>query len=433
MEQNGTKKFDYMWVMVVLCFMIIAISLGFCSSGRNLYLTAITDALDIPRGAFSINNTIRFATSTIFSLYFGKLVMRFGTKKLICAGFLCLMAFSIINTYASHLYLFYIGSIFLGIGISWTSTTMISVVINRWCKRNKGTITGAVLAANGIGGAVAVQIISPIIFEEGNPFGYRNSYHLVTSILIVMLVLILIFFREKPKGDTGALVIEGKKRKSRGQGWSGIDYATAIKKPYFYIALFCMAGIGITLQGLGGIGTPHMYDIGFDKSYVALLSSTANICLTFTKFLSGYMYDKFGMRKTMNISLTCAFFSLIALITLTNTPSGRTIAFVRSIVGTIATPLETVMLPLFAMEFFGSKDFEKFVGVFVAASYTGFAIGSPLGNLCYDIFGDYIVSFYIFSVLLVIVTVALQYALLASRRERKRIESAEKEMSEASI
>ena len=423
---NKKIKFDYTWVMVAICFLMVAISLGFCSSGRNLYLTAITAALDIPRGAFSLTNTIRFATSTIFSLFFGKFVMRFGTKKLICAGFISLICFALINAYASNLFIFYIGSVFLGMGISWTGTSMVSVIVNKWVKSNKGTITGLILAANGFGGAVAVQIISPIIFQEGNPFGYRDSYKMVSVILAVMLLIVVFFLRENPKGaDPARTIVVGKKRKARGEGWSGMDYSVAIRKPYFYVALFCMFGIGMTLQGLGGIGIPHMYDIGLDKGFVATISSISSILLTFTKFSSGVMYDHLGMKKTVNISLFCAFFSLLGLILLTNTPTGRVIAVARCIIGSIATPLETVMLPLFAMEFFGSKDFDKFIGNFVAASYAGFAIGSPLGNLCYDILGNYILSFYIFGAFLIIVTIAMQYVLHASARDRKAIENSE--------
>ena len=79
-------KFDYSWVIVGICFMMIMTSLGLCSSGRTHYLTAITKALDIPRGAFSINDTFRFVTTTVVNLYLGKLIAKFGTKKLICAG-----------------------------------------------------------------------------------------------------------------------------------------------------------------------------------------------------------------------------------------------------------------------------------------------------------------------------------------------------------
>lgn len=419
-------KIDYMWVIIGLSFLMVATSLGLCSSGRNLYLTAITDALDIPRGAFSITNTLRFLTTTVVNLFFGKLVYRFGTKKLICAGFLCLICFALINSFATNLFEFYIGSLFLGTGISWTGTTMASAIVNRWCKSNKGTITGIVLAANGIGGAIAVQIISPIIFEEGNPFGYRTSYHLVATVLSVVLVLIILLYREKPKGESGKTIITAKKRKSRGKGWGGMDYASAVKKPYFYLAILCMFFTGMALQGLGGISYPHMYDIGIDVAFVATISSVSSLLLTISKFSTGFMYDRAGMRISMNICFFCSFVSITGLILITNTPVGHVIAFIRGIFSSFALPLETVMLPLFAMELFGNKEYEKFVGIFASASSAGFAIGSPFGNICYDLLGSYNLAFCIFGALLIFVTVSMQYVLSAAKRDRKAIEEAEK-------
>ena len=45
-EQSEKKlKIDYTWVIIGISFLMVAVSLGLCSSGRNLYLTAITDAL----------------------------------------------------------------------------------------------------------------------------------------------------------------------------------------------------------------------------------------------------------------------------------------------------------------------------------------------------------------------------------------------------
>lgn len=435
MDKQNTKKFkiDYSWVIIALSFMVVAISLGFCSSGRNLYLTAITDALSIPRGAFSITNTIRFFTTSVVNLFFGKLVYRFGTKKLICAGVVSLICFALINSFASQLFVFYIGSVFLGIGISWTGTAMASAVVNKWCKTNKGTVTGAILSANGIGGAVAVQIITPIIFEEGNPFGYRNSYRLVSVILVVVLVLVILLFRENPKGENEKTVVQSKKRKARGTGWVGMDYVAAVKKPYFYIAVACMFMIGMTLQGLGGISFPHMYDIGIDVGFVATISSISSILLTISKFSAGFMYDRAGMRISMNVCLFCAFVSIMGLVLITNTPTGHIIALIRSIVGSFALPLETVMLPLFAMEFFGNKEYEKFVGIFYSASTAGFAVGSPFGNVCYDLFGSYKLAFVIFGIMLIFITVAMQYVLSAANRDRKAIEEAENEKETVSV
>ena len=418
-------KFDYTWVILAICILMIAVSLGFCSSGRSMYLTAITAALNIPRGAFSINDTIRYVTTTLVSLYFGALIKRFGIKKLICAGFLCMIAFSLINAYGTKLYHFYIGGLFLGIGLAWTSTSMVSTIIHRWCKSNLGTITGAVLASNGIGGAIAVQVLSPIIFQEGNPFGYRDSYNLVTLLLIITLLIIMLFFREKPKHEEEEGVVTPKKKKARGAGWIGMNYSDVVKKPYFYAAVTCIFCTGMMLQGLGGIAIPHMYDVGLTVEFVALLSSFTSILLTVSKFGIGFMYDRFGMRITMNISYFSALFSLFGLVVLTNTPLGMSIAFIRGVFSVVALPLETVMIPLFASELFGNKDFDKVLGVFIAANYAGYALGAPLGNLCYDVFGSYNVSFVIFGILMIFASVAMQFVLSSANRDRKKILAAD--------
>ncbi len=415
------KKFDYSWVIIALCFLSVCISLGFCSSGRTMYLTAITDALDIPRSAFSLNDTLRYVTTTVLSLFFGLLVNKFGTKKLMCAGFVCLIGFALLNSIAESLIVFYIAGVLLGMGLSWTGTTMVSVVINRWCKENKGTVTGAILAANGLGGAVSVQILSPVIFEEGNPFGYRNSYRLVALILAIVLVLIVLFFRDAPKGETVTPVATTKKRKARGKGWVGMEYSDVVKKPYFYLALVCMMFTGMALQGLGGISTPHMYDLGMDKAFVANLMTVSSLCLLGSKFLAGFMYDKTGMRITMNICLASSFISILALVLLSNTVIGQIIAFVRVIFAAVALPLETVMLPLYASELFGNKSFDKTVGFFSAASTAGFALGAPFANLCYDMMGDYNVPFIVFSILMVFVTVVMQFVLNSAHRDRAAI------------
>ena len=64
MEEKKTKKFkfDYSWVVIAICFLVTGMSLGFCSSGRTLYMKPITEALGIGRGVFSLNNTFRFVS-----------------------------------------------------------------------------------------------------------------------------------------------------------------------------------------------------------------------------------------------------------------------------------------------------------------------------------------------------------------------------------
>lgn len=155
-ENLKKRKFDYKWVIVGLSFLMVLTALGFCSSSKSLYIAPICEALGISRSTFSINDSCRFITTAIINIFFGSLIAKFGAKKLIGAGFVCLIASMLIYSFATNVYVFYVGGVFLGLGLAWTTTTMVGAVVNRWCKENKGTIMGAILASNGIGAAIAM-------------------------------------------------------------------------------------------------------------------------------------------------------------------------------------------------------------------------------------------------------------------------------------
>lgn len=96
------RKFDSRWLIVGACFLMVFICLGFCSSNKSLYLSAITEALGIKRSLFSINDSCRFVATSVVNLFFGTLIQKFGARKLVGAGFVCLIISTLIYAYAEH-------------------------------------------------------------------------------------------------------------------------------------------------------------------------------------------------------------------------------------------------------------------------------------------------------------------------------------------
>lgn len=416
-------KFDYKWIIIALCFLMVFTCLGFCSSNKSLYIGAITDALGIKRGAFALNDSVRFITTAVINLFFGSLVSRFGTKKLICAGFLCLITSMLVYSFATSVPVFCIGGALLGLGLSWTTTTMVGCVVTKWSHENKGTIMGAILAANGLGGALAAQIVTPIIYEEENAFGYRTAYRLVAIILAFVAVFILVLFRENPKNHDGSKFVVPKK-KSRGQAWVGMDFSEAVKKRFFYSALVCIFLTGFILQGVTGVSGAHMRDVGLDAAYIATMMSLHSIALTGFKFLTGVIYDKFGLRITISTCSAASLVTMVSLALLAPTTTGKILAVVYSVISSLALPLETIMLPIYAGDLFGEKSFNKIMGIFVSANTAGYALGSVMMNSIFDIFGSYNPGFIICAIAMFLVIIALQFVITAAHRARKEIEAA---------
>lgn len=419
MEENQKKRLEYKWVIIALCFLMVLITLGFCSSNRSLYLTAMTEALGVKRSAFSVGDSIRYITTSIVNIFFGSLVARFGTKKLICAGISCLIISSLLYSYGTGLLPIYLAGAFLGMGFSWTTTTMVGSVVNKWCAESKGTIMGLILSSNGIGAAVAAQILSPIIYEEGNAFGYRNAYLLVTFILAALLVIMLLFYKDKPK-ENGEASIDNSKKKKNSAAWIGTDFSEAKKKTYFYGTAVCIFFTGLILQGITGIAAAHMKDVGMDASHIATVLSVSSLALTAFKFLTGVIYDKFGLRVAVTICDGAAVAAMLILANLTNSAGSMMLAIAYGVLASMALPLETIMLPNFAMDLFGVKSFDKILGIFVSVNTAGYAVGVPLMNISYDLWGTYKGMLIVLAVVMGIIALISQFVITAAHKERKK-------------
>ena len=412
------KKLDYTWVIVFACFLLGFFCLGFCSGNKGLYLAAITEALGIPRSLFSFNDSIRYLTTAAMNLFFATVLHKLGVKKMVALGVLSLIIQCVISALATTVWEFYIAGFFLGLGLALCTTTMISFVIRRWCKKNTGKILGFVLAANGVGSALATQVVSPMMYESGDPFGYRNAYWMMAAILVVVGIVVVPLLREQP-ADPQTAVSDKKSAKSR--DWPGMDYEEAKKKPYFYIAAVCIFLTGMCLQGLSGISAAHMKDTGIDPAYVALVVSVQSLMLAVSKFLAGFSYDKFGMRFTMTFCDVCALLSTLLLSLVSATLLGRNLAMAHAVFNALALPLETIMLSLFASELFGNRAFAHTMGIFAAVNTAGYAAGTPLANWCFDAFGTYVPVILFYCGTMLAVTVVFQFILNAAYRERKRI------------
>lgn len=406
------RKIDYSYVIIFLCCFMVLVALGFCSSPKSIFLIPVCDALGISRSAFSLSDSARYITTSIVNIFFGSLIYKFGPKKLICAGFISLIASMLTYSFAQSAFVICIGGALLGLGLSFTTTTMVGAVVNKWCKKNKGTIMGLALASNGIGAAVALQILEPIIYA-GDTFAYRNAYKLVALILAATLVLIIVFFRSSPKNalqeeTEGTEPVKNKP-----------DYKAILKTPYLYPAAIFIFTAGMVLQSVHGIGAPLFTDAGIATSDIKNILSVSSLFLFITKFGVGFIYDKTGVRHTSTICYTSAIISVI-LLCIVSGSGNIALAYVYTAFAALALPLETIMLPIYARELFGEKRFNEALGIFASVNTAGYALGAPLSNLCYDVFGNYNLCLYISIGLMTLALIIVHIVITVSKKTARR-------------
>lgn len=188
---HNKGKFYYGWVIVAVCFCLSFLTLGLINGTSSLYVIPVTNALSVTRSAFSVTFSLRFATQAVLNLFFGFFIHKIGARLMIPIGMLALGCAFICFSMADSLVLFYLGGVLLGCGLGWTSTTICASLINTWFHRHKGTITGIVMAGNGIGGAFSSQMIGGWLAQ----YGWRISYMRTSYIALLYIIPVYLLMR----------------------------------------------------------------------------------------------------------------------------------------------------------------------------------------------------------------------------------------------
>lgn len=406
---KGNVNERYKWVILVLCFLMVFVCLGFCSSNKGLYLSAITEALNIKRSIFSISDSCRYIASALVNMMFGFLIKKFGVRKMTAVGFITLLSSQLVYAFAENVFVFCIGGALLGIGLSFTTNAMVSCIIRRWFSSNIGKYTGIVFAANGVGGAIAAQIISPMINMKSNPFGYRISYIVVSAIILVVGVVTVILLREAPSNEAK----RSTSHESKPVFPDNSEIRPSKRRARFVFLLIAISVFftGFMLQGISGAYAAHFTDVGLTPAFVATVAGVSSIALTFSKVLAGSLYDRFGLRCVL---LVCQGATVIAFVSIALTnPSGvgMLLAIAFAVFYAVALPLETLVIPLIANDLFDGASYDKYLGVLIAINYAGYALGAPLVNVSFDVFGTYNPVFILFAALMVVIAILFQISI----------------------
>ena len=365
----------------VLCFVMIFTGLGFVSSPRSLYVIPVTEALEIERSLYSLVDSLRYVATAVVNLFFGFLVLRVGVRWLIGVGFLSLVGAMLLFATANTVWLLYPAGILMGVGFSFTSTTMVGYVIGRAYPHNRGTVMGAVLAANGLGGALSTPIVSALIHGEG---GYRTSALVVATIVFVVGVFTVALLRAE------SAPAKKPEKKDTEQGTEGEVKTGPLRFALLGAVIFTT---GFCLQGIQGVAAAHMSDVGLGEDLIAAVLSAQMLFLTCSKFMTGFLYDRFGLRVAVLLDMVSSVGVCLLLAFLIPGAIGGVMAFGYAALSAMALPLETVMLPIYAREFFGQHGFASRLGIIVSLNTAGYALGAPFLNLIFDLTGTYLIGF----------------------------------------
>ena len=246
-------------------------------------------------------------------------------------------------------------------------------------QKNSGSISGFAWGLGFVGGLLAL-FLALLLFDVNNPVELRKINVLVGIWFAVFSIPTFLFLKDRKKEKLTKKHISDSFATIR-KTFNSITYYKQISQ--FLIArLFFNDGL-ITIFALGGIYAVGTINFTFEE--VMLLGIVLNSCAGFGSFLFGYLEDKIGVKKVINISLVVLIIATLLAYIAPETNSPKEIFwFAGVLIGLMVGPNQSCSRSLMAQLTPKEKQ-NEFFGFF---ALTGKAT-SFLGPLLFGIITTY--------------------------------------------
>jgi len=236
---TAPMSWRHVLVIVTGCMMTFGCAaLGFSTWG--LFQPVVSDALGVPKTEFALYITIMYLTMTAFSPFAGKILQKKDVRIVLTAA-ACLVSLSfLLTSFTTHIWVFYIAGVLLGMGEIFILWLAMPTLINNWFVKRSGMILGVCMAFTGVGGAVWSTVFT-VLLHDGTDF--HMIYRLWAVIALVTAVPFTLFCLRSKPSDVGLLPYgASSERGTAADPTRGLSAELAMRSPVFY-ALCLFAGV----------------------------------------------------------------------------------------------------------------------------------------------------------------------------------------------
>jgi MFS family permease len=385
-SDDRPRVFYGWWVVLTAALGLCLGSASIMTFSFSVFLKPLSQEFHSGRGAISLAYTLFNLTTGISVLLAGRMVDRFGARKVIavCAVMFAVILLSnrIVSGKISELYVFYVA---LGLFAPGMGPLPYSEVVSHWFDRHRGLALGLMMFGLGTGAMIMPSVAQRLIAMFGWRVGYV-AYGL--AVLLIPVPIVGVFLRERPEkmgllpdGDAHirtAKLDEGVRR-------PGLSWREARHGWTFWImaCAFCLSGASV--QGCVVHMSAMLTDRGSTAQTAALASSVLGAALLIGRVGSGYLLDR------LFATLVAAFFFGvaaigIALLGISTTPL---VAFVAAFLVGLGVGAEADLIAYMTSRYFGLRSFGEIYSYAWAAFVLSGALGVYLLGVGFDARGSY--------------------------------------------
>jgi MFS family permease len=358
------------------------------------------------RAKISLAFTIHNLTAALFVPFAGRLVDRYGPRRVLLpfTGLLGLILVSsrFLSEAIGQLYLFYFA---LGLVSGGAGAMSYTDVISRWFDRHRGLALSVMMLGMGSGAIVMPSIAQHLVAT----FGWRLSYSIFgLAVLVIPLPMLVAFLKERPE-NMGLLpdgVAEASVPRPIAVSEIGLTLREAANTSAFWIIVCVLFLITASVHACFIHLPALLTDRGSTAQLAAFASSLLGVGLFLGRVGCGYLLDQFFAPRVAALLFATVAIG-IAFLALGHAISS---ALVAALLVGLGIGAEVDIIAYLTSRYFGLRSYGAIFGSIWAVFGVSGGLGAYLMGFGFDKTGSYVVplsGFFCAAVLAALLTMML--------------------------
>lgn len=376
--ENATQKsggFHYAWLVMFGFGMLMCGTIGAFTVLGSLFFFPVSEAIGCDLSVLTLYVTIQMLAMAIGMPVVGNLLSKVKLPVMLTVATLVEVVSVFSMSFFTEVWQWYVASVFIGFGLSATSTVTITPTLGNWFHKKTGLAMGLVWSIQSVFCAIASPIFSNVIAD----MGWRTAYvvlAVVGAVLSLPFTIFVIRYRPEDKGmlPYGYDASEAEQTEVPEGTEVGVSIKVAMKSMPFFICVAVVMLCQLT-SCMNTFFATYAEAVGLGAVVGGLMVTAASVFDVVLNPIVGATSDKFGATKSM------VFWTGVTILSLVLLYVGKTSPILSYLGAGINDTMYVVCgvgYATYAMTLFGMKDFEKIFSRITMVGYLVASLGLPL-------------------------------------------------------
>ena len=363
-------------VAVLTAFLSLFAVVGFALYGLPRFYPYFVQELGWTRAQVTSGNAYsKIFVALAFGFLAGRLVDRFGPRRLMLGGIIMAGGALIGLSYVTSLAAFYFFYAFNALGYVFGGPLPNQVLLSRWFDKARGKAMGIAYLGIGVGGA----IVPLLAYSLTQAYGWRGALR-VLGFLMIAIAMPMAYFVREPVRTANA----------NAAGAARLDLRAILSRPAFY---FLMIGSMASIGAVGGTIQNLALYLSLDRKLPQVeIDTTLSIILAGSvigRLTMGWLADRWSKKHVMFLIYTIVALSIPMLV---YAPTPTTLKICAFLFG-VGLGGDYMIIPLMAAELYGVAILGRVMGIVLTADSVSESVVPMLVASMRDASGSYASGF----------------------------------------